>query len=191
MPNITWLEPQIVADLLAMNLYQDQNGMELPGEKEIAVVSPWLSNIELILRPSLWHQHLTVGHRESSLMLGDCLRRFCENYWKVHLAVLQFGKSPSGLSKDVNKFDHERRFLREAMNFGAKVYLCSDLHAKGIVSPLAIITGGTNYTHSGLYLQSQNSNYFAFDHPDYSANRIQLLAKFSGIEPVGDIDELN
>ena len=190
MPNITWLEPQIMLDLLALNLYQDQNGLELPGEKELAVISPWLSNVELVLRPSVWHQNLTVGRRESSLTFADCLKQFCKANWKVHLAVLKYGESFSGLTKDINKFGHERLLLREALKFGANVYLCPDLHAKGIVSPLAIITGGTNYTHSGLYLQSQNSNYFAFDHPDYATNRIQLLFKFSGVEPVKGYEDL-
>lgn len=52
------------------------------------------------------------------------------------------------------------------------------LHAKGVVTPLGVITGSTNVTRSGLYAQAQNSNYFAHDHPGYSGNRTQLLHVF-------------
>jgi hypothetical protein len=40
MPNITWQEPQVIIDVLAMNLLADQNGMNLGAEREIAVISP-------------------------------------------------------------------------------------------------------------------------------------------------------
>ena len=97
--------------------------------------------------------------------------------------MLQYGKSVSGLFKDASKHQHEIKFLKLILNYGANIYLCPDLHAKGIVTPLGIITGGTNYTHSGLYLQSQNSNYFAYNHPDFKTNRRQLLSKFNSIIP--------
>jgi hypothetical protein len=57
------------------------------------------------------------------------------------------------------------------------------LHAKGVVTPLGIITGSTNLTTSGLFAQSQNANYFAHDHADYAANRVQLLSRYAGINP--------
>ena len=189
MPNITWLEPQIFMDLLAVNYFAEINDQELPGQKELALISPWISNVELTLRPSVWHQNLTVGKRESNINLNKCIKCFCEIGWNVHIAVLQYGKSSSsGLYKDAASYKHESNFLKNILNYNANVYFCSDLHAKGIVTPLGIITGGTNITHSGLYLQSQNSNYFSFDHPEYESNRIQLMAKFSGIDPVKNID---
>src|SRR5207247_10826823 len=40
MPNVAWQEPQVIVDLLAMNLLAQENGMTLPGEHMIAVVSP-------------------------------------------------------------------------------------------------------------------------------------------------------
>jgi hypothetical protein len=46
------------------------------------------------------------------------------------------------------------------------------------VTPLAIITGSTNLTASGLFAQSQNANYFAHNHPDYWGNRLQLMATY-------------
>ena len=47
----------------------------------------------------------------------------------------------------------------------------------GVVTDLGLITGSTNYTHSGLHPQLQNANYFpAHDHLEYRANRATLLA---------------
>ena len=31
MPNVTWQEPQILLDLLAVNLFAELNGLTLPG----------------------------------------------------------------------------------------------------------------------------------------------------------------
>ena len=71
MPNITWQEPQVIVDLLAMNLLADQNGMNLGAEREIAVVSPWLSDVEIALRPGAWYQQLTVGEKVGSFPFAD------------------------------------------------------------------------------------------------------------------------
>jgi hypothetical protein len=73
-------------------------------------------------------------------------------------------------------FGQERELLSSLHAAGTHVYLCPNLHAKGIVTPLGVITGSTNYTSTGLHLQMQNANYFAFDHPEYAANRATLLA---------------
>ena len=59
-----------------------------------------------------------------------------------------------------------------------------DLHAKGVVTPLGIITGSTNITHSGLYAQSQNANYFAHGNADYAGNRTQLLGRYESLTAV-------
>ncbi len=64
-----------------------------------------------------------------------------------------------------------------------RVFLVSDLHAKGVVTPLGIITGSTNITHSGLYAQSQNANYFAHGSADYAGNRNQLVGRYEGLTP--------
>lgn len=191
MPNITWQEPQIFVDLLAENYYADFNEIDLAGERKIAFVSPWISNVELAIRPNACHQNLTVGECASSINLSTCIKRFCEREWDVHIAVLKYGKSlSSGLIKKASIFKHEIKFLKNIFNFGAKIYLCPDLHAKGVVTPLGIITGGTNITHSGLYFQSQNSNYFSYNHPDYESNRIQLMAKFTGTNPIKSTEEI-
>ncbi len=50
MPNVTWQEPQILLDLLAVNLFAELNGLTLPGARHIAVITPWFSNVELFLR---------------------------------------------------------------------------------------------------------------------------------------------
>jgi len=162
MPNITWQEPQIFAELLASNYFADINEQEIPGEKSIALISPWISNIELLCKPGVWHQGITVGKRQSGINLGKCIKYFSEKDWEVHVAVLKYGRSISGLTKNKQKYKHEIRFLAQIFESGAFVYLCPDLHAKGLITPFGIITGTTNFTHSGLYLQSQNSNYFPF-----------------------------
>lgn len=187
MPNVTWQEPQVLIDLLAINLLAEQNGMNLPGPHEVAVVSPWLSDVELSMRPSVWHQQLTVGDLDSYLTLDTVLGRFCSAGWKVHVAVLAYGESSSGLTKDGVSFPHEQAFLRRLLAKGASVYLVRDLHAKGVVTPLAIVTGSTNLTSSGLFAQSQNSNYFAHDHPDYQSNRVQLMSRFIGTAPATSV----
>ena len=178
MPNVTWQEPQVIVDVLAMNLMADENGMELPGPRQIAVVSPWLSDVEIMLRPGPWHQRLTVGDAVGMSTLYQSLSTYRARGWEVHVAVLAYGHNPCGINKEPERYIGERRFLRKLAALGAKVHLVRDLHAKGIVTPLAIITGSTNLTTSGLFAQSQNANYFAFSHPDYEGNRLQLTATF-------------
>ena len=178
MPNVAWQEPQVIVDLLAMNLLAQENGMNLPGEHMIAVVSPWFSDVEISLRPGPWYQQLTIGESRTSCGLQTCLSTFCGSGWEVHIAVLAYGHNPCGIVKEAAKFGGERRLLRQLVAVGAKIHLVPDLHAKGIVTPLAIVTGSTNLTNSGMFAQGQNANYFASTHPDFEANRIQLLAKY-------------
>lgn len=183
MPNVTWQEPQIVVDLLAMNVLADKNGMFIPGLREIAVVSPWLSDVEIYLRPGPWHSQVVAGEMRGSSSVQACLAAFADAGWKVHVAVLAYGLNPCGIKKEASSFATERALLRELLRLGAKVYLVADLHAKGIVTPLGLVTGSTNITSSGLFAQSQNANYFSYKHPDYSANRFQLLGAFQGTTP--------
>lgn len=178
MPNVAWQEPQVIVDLLAMNLLAQENGMTLPGAHEIAVVSPWFSDVEISLRPGPWYQQLSVGETQRSCGLQVCLSSFCKSGWDVHIAVLAYGHNPCGINKEPDKFAAERRLLRQLIILGVKVHLVPDLHAKGIVTPLAIVTGSTNLTNSGMFAQSQNANYFAVGHPEFENNRIQLNAKY-------------
>ena len=187
MPNITWQEPQVIVDLLAMNLLADQNGMNLGADREIAVISPWLSDVEIGLRPGPWYQQLTVGERIVSSTLQTSLTTFCRRGWDVHVAVLAYGNNSCGIVKQPEKFVGERGFLRKLIDVGAEIHLVPNLHAKGIVTPLAIVTGSTNLTNSGLFAQAQNANYFAFSHSDFYANRVQLLATFQHIPPAQNI----
>ena len=122
MPNITWLEQQIFIDLLAANYFAEINDQELPGEKELAIISPWISNVELTLRPGVWHQNLTVGQRGYEINLSTCIKQFCERGWIVNIAVLQYGKSSSGLQKEASKHKHENYFLKEILLYGTRVY---------------------------------------------------------------------
>jgi hypothetical protein len=175
MPNIAAMEPQILVDLLALSLRQANLDGTVGGEV-IAVVSPWFSNVELSLHPSGRHGALTSGKDATHLKFAECLQRFCQQGWSVRVGVLKYGHSFAGLMKRAADFGHERAALRGLLASGAQIYLCPNLHAKGIVTPLGVITGSTNYTGSGMHLQMQNPNYFAFDHPDYSGNRATLLA---------------
>jgi hypothetical protein len=147
------------------------------GATEIAVVSPWLSDVEITMRVGAWHQQLTSGDVDGQYTLESILKDFVSANWTVSVGVLAYGRNPSGLTKDPHSYEHERRFLSRLLAAGVHVYFVPDLHAKGVVTPLAIITGSTNVTTSGLFAQSQNANYFAHDHPDYAANRIQLLSR--------------
>lgn len=183
MPNVTWQEPQVLIDLLAMNLFAAENGMQLPGPRGLAVVSPWLTDVEIELRPGPWHQQLAVGAVPDALSLYQCLSAFHRLEWLVEVAVLAYGSSVGGLSKSADKYQSEVRFLRALEHVGIRLYQVPGLHAKGVVTPLAIITGSTNLTHGGLYAQAQNANYFAHDHHDYPANRTQLLSCFRGLPP--------
>ena len=36
MPNVTWQEPQILLDLLAINIFAELNGLTLPDARHIA-----------------------------------------------------------------------------------------------------------------------------------------------------------
>ena len=178
MPNVTAIEPQVLLDLLALTLKDFKFGGAPPAETEIAVISPWLSDVELSLSPSGRHGCLGSPSDANTLRLGECLRRFCELGCPVRIAVLAYGAEFAGLVKDPRKFGHERAILKSLLSAGAEVHLCPGLHAKGIVTPLGAITGTTNYTHSGLHLQRQNAMYFAFNHSEYSATSRSLLANF-------------
>jgi hypothetical protein len=185
MPNVTWQEPQILLDLLAVNLFAELNGLTLPGARHIAVITPWFSNVELFLRPCPWHQQLTLGEVERNMAFRDALAEFSRRGWQADVAVLNYGRNPSGLEKPLESFRTERLFLQRLLDTtSVRVFLVPDLHAKGVVTPLGIITGSTNITHSGLYAQSQNANYFAHDSADYAGNRTQLLGRYDGLTPV-------
>jgi hypothetical protein len=183
MPNVTWQEPQILVDLLAMNLLADENGMSLPGARRVSVVSPWFSEVELFLRPGPWHRHLQIERLPGTYSLNRLLARFLQRGWQVEIAVLAYGSGPSGLNKDPASFSREREVLRFLLKAGANVYLVPDLHAKGVITPLGLATGSTNITRSGLFLQAQNANYFPFDNPDYSPNAVQLRARYASSSP--------
>lgn len=188
MPNVTWQEPQILVDLLAINLLADENGMSLPGARRVSVVSPWFSEVELFLRPGAWHRQLQIERSTGTYSLNRILARFLERGWVVEVAVLAYGRNPnSGMTKDVGTHQRERDVLRHLLSIGASVYLVPDLHAKGIVTPLGLVTGSTNFTRSGLFLQAQNSNYLPFDNPDYGPNAIQLRARYDSKIPVSSI----
>jgi hypothetical protein len=176
MPNVSAIEPQVLLDLLALSLLESESGNRGVSRTEIAVVSPWLSDVELALHPSGRHGCLGGTPALSSLRLGECLRAFRDKNWGVRVGVLKYGQSSGGLRKDPTQFSHERGLLRGLLAVGADVYLCPNLHAKGVVTPLGVITGTTNYTHSGVHMQMQNANYFAYDHPEYEGNRVTLLA---------------
>ncbi|MCX6027108.1 MAG: hypothetical protein NTY23_12785, partial [Chloroflexi bacterium] len=83
MPNVTWQEPQVLVDLLAINLLAERNGMSLPGAKEVAFVSPWLSDVEILMRPGVWHQQLTVGATDGQYSLGSLMTDFNARGWLV------------------------------------------------------------------------------------------------------------
>lgn len=183
MPNVTWQEPQVFIELLAINLFGAGNHLTIAGPRELAIVSPWLSDVEIGLRPGPWYQQFTVGVDVGTLTLSECLKTFRRLDWLVEVAVLAYGASPSGLNKNPSDYPGELRLLDTLLAEGVLIYLVPDLHAKGIVTPLGVITGSTNVTHSGLYAQAQNANYFAHDHQDYAANRIQLLNRFRGVVP--------
>jgi hypothetical protein len=178
MPNITWQEPQIVTDLLALSLYAATHHLDVPGEHRAALISPWLTNVELSLRPGPWYQLLTTEDSRTSPDLLTCVRALVSEGWTVDIGVLRYGIDQQ-IKKPAQDFQPERNWLRRAMAAGARIFLVPDLHAKGVITPLGIITGSTNLTHSGMYLQLQNANYFAHDHPEYVGNRSQLLSFLS------------
>jgi hypothetical protein len=186
-PNVTWQEPQVLVDVLALNLLAHRNGMRVPGQLHIAVLSPWLSDVEISMRAGSWHQQLTVGETDGQYSLASILADFRGSGWEVHVAVLAYGNNPSGLVKEPSFYGHERDLLRRLVEKGVLVHLVPDLHAKGVVTPLAIVTGSTNLTSSGLFAQSQNANYFAHTHPDYAGNRVQLISRYAGVAPTSAI----
>jgi len=178
MPNVSWQEPQVLVDVLAMNLLADENGMALEGERRVSVVSPWFSEVELFLRPGPWHRLLDVERSSGSYSLNRILQRFARRGWRVDIAVLAYGKNPCGITKEPANHFHEREVLSQLLNVGANLHLVPDLHAKGVVTPLGLLTGSTNLTNSGLFLQAQNAMYFAFNHPEYAPSSTQLRARF-------------
>ena len=187
MPNVTWQEPQILVDLLAISLLADENGMALPGPRRISVVSAWFSEVELFLRPGPWHRHLRIERSAGTYSLNRILARFLEREWNVEVAVLAYGTNPSGLNKDPAAHSREREVLRYLLAEGASIYFVPDLHAKGVITPLGLVTGSTNITRSGLFLQAQNANYFPFDNPDYQSNAVQLRARYESAPVVTSI----
>lgn len=179
MPNVSWQEPQVLVDLLAINLLAEEHGMSVPGERRVSMISPWFSEVELFLRPGPWHRTLKIERSAATYSLYRILLRFLARGWTVEVAVLAYGTSPSGLHKEPSDHRREVEVLQRLHADGAAIYLVPDLHAKGVVTPLGIVTGSTNITRSGLFLQAQNANYFAHDNPEYPSNRAQLLSRFA------------
>lgn len=176
MANVTAMEPQVLVDLLALNLEHSQL-VTLPQDQcSITVISPWLTDMELALHPSGHHASLGSKDNAQSMQLSEALRWFCRQGWRVNIAVLRYGESFCGLRKDPALFSREVFVLRSLLAVGANIFLCPGLHAKGIVTPLGVVTGTTNYTHSGLHLQMQNAYYFSFNNQEFSKTRAQLLA---------------
>lgn len=176
MANVTAMEPQVLVDLLALNL-EHSRLLSLPAaQRNVTVVSPWLTDMELELHPS--GHHASLGSRSSlqSYHLSEALHCFCREGWCVNVAVLRYGESYCGLRKDPLLFPREIGVLRHLLAAGANVFLCPGLHAKGIVTPLGVVAGTTNYTHSGLHLQMQNAYYFPYNHQEFAKTRSQLLS---------------
>jgi hypothetical protein len=176
MANVTAMEPQVLVDLLALNLEHAQLVTLPQAQRSITVISPWFTDMELSLHPSGHHASLGSKRGAQSMQLSEVLKWFCRQGWQVNIAVLRYGESYSGLRKDPALFSRELEVLRGLIGAGASVFLCPSLHAKGIVTPLGAVTGTTNYTHSGLHLQMQNAYYFSLNHEDFSKTRTQLLA---------------
>ena len=186
MPNVTAMEPQILVDLLALAVEDAQ--VRAPAARAmVAVISPWLSDVELTLLPSNRHGALGGGNEAVPLGFGQCLERLCNLGCDVHIGVLAYNEMFQGLRKEAAKFSHERAVLRGLLVAGAKVYLCHNLHAKGIVTDLGLITGSTNYTRSGVFLQMQNANYFAYDHSEYRSNKATLMAYLTDAYRVANV----
>ena len=165
----------------AMSLLADENSMVVPAPRRVSVVSPWFSEVELFLRAGPWHRQLQIERSAGTYSLNRILQRFLVRGWTVEIAVLAYGRNPSGLTKDPAHHRRECDVLRYLLGEGAAVYLVPDLHAKGLVTPLGLVTGSTNMTRSGLFLQAQNANYFPFDSPDYNANATQLRSRYCSL----------
>lgn len=103
--------------------------------------------------------------------------------WKVAIAVLQYGLWAREMVTERPRFSTEWELLRRVSKAGAQVYLVPSLHAKEFVTPLDVLTGSTNFTRSGLHLQSHNAHYFAWNHTVFDSNRRQLLASFQHLIP--------
>jgi hypothetical protein len=186
MPNVSWQEPIVLMDVLAMSLYADASGKRLGGPKELTIVSPWLSDVDLAATAGTWWDPRSVSSDNwpVRITLSRCLQAFLCREWRVSIAVLQYGSSACGIVKERVRFVTEWEFLRRMSQSGAQIYLVPNLHAKGLVTPLAVLTGSTNFTRSGLYLQSQNANYFAWNHVEFEPNRRQLLSSFQHLCPI-------
>lgn len=179
MPNIASMEPQILIDLLALNLYTTKLGIPLPGEPRISLISPWITNVELGLRPTNWHSQISRSPLESTVNLLHVLEQFLELNWSVDVAVLKYGQS-ANLYKNGAQFEPEKALLRELAHAGSRIFFLNNLHGKGIVTPMGALTGSTNITNSGLYLQVQNANYFSYVDPNYAENAAQLRSTYGG-----------
>jgi hypothetical protein len=178
MPNVSWLEPQNLADLLAMNLFAARSGMDLGEDnKKIGILSPWFREFDLTLSPTGWHQQLKTGEFERKATFQDCLHTALDDGWKLSIAVLPYDDSAS-LSKPRNNYKAERKILHGLREKGASVFLVDNLHAKGIISPLAVVSGSTNYTHGGMHYQLQNSIYFSNSSSEYASTKRQLETHF-------------
>lgn len=179
MPNVTWLEPQNLADLLAMNLFASSNGMEIGGDKEISLVSPWFTKFDLSLSPTGWHHQLKTGEFDRKATFQDCLCDALTDGWRLRIAVLKYNPSGS-ITKPREDFKPERKMLHQLRIKGANIFLVDDLHAKGIVTPLALVLGSTNYTYGGMHRQRQNASYYSVSNCDYGTHKRNLSIHFRG-----------
>ena len=85
------MEPQILVDLLAIAV--EDALLNASSSGTVAVVSPWLSDVELTLYPSNRHASLGVGNDLCYLGFAECLEKLCTLGCNLQVGVLQYGES--------------------------------------------------------------------------------------------------
>ena len=162
MTNIDYIYPQIVYDTLLISIYEEC--LKKTGRSFITIVSPWIREIDF-----------------SSLSLGNGIKRVLANVSQETLSSIlsilfcylslknptlkvvtqnYMLDTPAIEKKDKTYNLEEIRLLRALSVEGAHIYLHNDLHAKMVLTNIAVIAGSANVTNLGMFGHTENVSYF-------------------------------
>jgi len=172
MTNIDYMWPQIVYDTLLITMYEEC--LKKTGRSFITIISPWIREINF--------SSLSLGNgvkRVLSYLSQETLssiRSILYCYLSLEKPTLTIVTqnymlgTPAIEKKDKTYNLEEIRLLRALSLKGAHIRLHNDLHAKMVLTNVAVIAGSANVTNLGMFGHTENVNYFdASDKVNYDS----------------------
>jgi len=130
------------------------------------LVSPWISNIEIIDNRTDGFQHLEPQWPLGSVRLSDVVAALLARGTEVHIATRP--------SHHNDRFLHTLRY-RIAKNAPLHIYRNEEnyLHTKGLLGDRFFLSGSMNFTHNGIVVNDEQIR-FIIDPSDIAQARIEF-----------------